>query len=125
MRKITLVDKGELPEETVLPLAWDFDFCWVGGSAFVFCVFLRDSTAKKAKFDATLYWVWWTELYITFYVFTSRKSLMSEGKHGLIGSGLLAMQESSHQNVGALLGKASLLGSLSDKAQASRTMPCT
>lgn len=47
---------------------------------------------------------------------------MSEGKHGLIGPVLLAMQESSHQHVGALSGKASLLGSLSDEAQASRTM---
>ena len=50
---------------------------------------------------------------------------MSEAKHGLIGSGLLAMQESPHQNVGALSAKPSLLGSLSDEAQASRMMPCT
>ena len=50
---------------------------------------------------------------------------MSEAKHGLIGSGLLAMQESPHQNVGALSAKPSLLGSLSDEAEASRMMPCT
>ena len=58
LHKITLVDKGELPEDTMLPRAWDFDFffflilLWL----LFFCVFLRDSTAKKAKFDATLCW---------------------------------------------------------------------
>ena len=50
LHKITLVDKGELPEDTMLPRAWDFDFfflilLWL----LFFCVFLRDSTAKKAN----------------------------------------------------------------------------
>lgn len=53
---------------------------------FAFCVFLRDSTAKKARFDALVCWVWWTKFHITFYVFTSRKSSVNEGKHGLTGS---------------------------------------
>ena len=50
LHKITLVDKGELPEDTMLPRAWDFDFFFFFNFALAFvflCLFKRQHSQES------------------------------------------------------------------------------